>query len=132
MSLEDDLLRQRLERVQQIEALGFRAYGQRFDFTHRIPAILADRARLSLEANPIDVHRATDAALVQLDHLAQSHPNILFVATRGDARQAQARLEERGILTFALGARRLRFVFHRDAGDDALEAAVAAGRAIFG
>lgn len=46
-----------------------------------VETILADRAKLSLEANPIDVHRATDAALVQLDHLADSHPNVLFVAT---------------------------------------------------
>lgn len=46
-----------------------------------VETILANRAKLSLEANPIDVHRATDAALVRLDHLAESHPNILFVAT---------------------------------------------------
>lgn len=46
-----------------------------------VETILADRAKLSLEANPIDVHRATDAALVQLDHLAESYPNLLFVAT---------------------------------------------------
>ena len=46
-----------------------------------VETILADRSKLSLEANPIDVHRATDAALVQLDHLAESHPNVLFVAT---------------------------------------------------
>lgn len=46
-----------------------------------VETILADRAKLSLEANPIDVHRATVAALVQLDHLAESLPNILFVAT---------------------------------------------------
>ena len=37
MSLEDDLLKQRLERIREIEALGYRAYGQRFDFTHTIP-----------------------------------------------------------------------------------------------
>jgi lysyl-tRNA synthetase class 2 len=42
LSLEDDLLRQRLERVRQVEALGFKAYGQRFDFTHSIPSILAE------------------------------------------------------------------------------------------
>ena len=46
MSLEDDLFAQRLRRTAEIEALGFRAYGQRFDFTHTIPQILADvRAR---------------------------------------------------------------------------------------
>ena len=42
MSLEDDILDQRLKRTAEIEALGFQAYGQRFDFTHTIPAILRD------------------------------------------------------------------------------------------
>ncbi len=41
MSLEDDLFEQRLRRADEIEARGFRAYGQRFDFTHTIPQILA-------------------------------------------------------------------------------------------
>ena len=41
MSLEDDLLEQRVHRIGEIEALGFRAYGQRFDFTHTIPQILS-------------------------------------------------------------------------------------------
>jgi lysyl-tRNA synthetase class 2 len=42
MSLEDDLYDQRLKRTAEIEALGFRAYGQRFDFTHTVPEILRD------------------------------------------------------------------------------------------
>ena len=41
MSLEQDLLKQRLQRIQEIEALGFRAYGQRFESTHTIPQIRA-------------------------------------------------------------------------------------------
>ena len=41
MSLEQELFRQRLERIGQIETLGYRAYGQRFDFTHTIPEIRA-------------------------------------------------------------------------------------------
>lgn len=57
------------------------ALGPTIVLLDEVETILADRAKLSLEANPIDVHRATDAALVQLDHLAESHPNILFVAT---------------------------------------------------
>ena len=57
--------------------------------------------------------------------------NIIFVTTRGDARAAEAALRERGVLVFALDARRVRFVFHRDAQDDALQAAVAACRAVF-
>lgn len=46
-----------------------------------VETLAADRAKLSLEANPIDVHRATDAVLVQLDALAERHSNLLFVAT---------------------------------------------------
>jgi SpoVK/Ycf46/Vps4 family AAA+-type ATPase len=46
-----------------------------------VETILADRTKLSLQANPIDVHRATDAALVQLDRLASSYHNLLLVAT---------------------------------------------------
>ena len=46
-----------------------------------VETLAVDRGRLSMDANPIDVHRATDAVLVQLDLLAESHPNLLFVAT---------------------------------------------------
>ena len=41
MSLEQDLLAQRLRRISEIEALGYRPYGARFDFTHTIPEILS-------------------------------------------------------------------------------------------
>lgn len=46
-----------------------------------VETLAADRGKLSLQANPIDVHRATDAVLVQLDMLAEAHKNLLFVAT---------------------------------------------------
>lgn len=46
-----------------------------------VETLAADRSKLSLEANPIDVHRATDAVLVQLDALAEQHDNLLFIAT---------------------------------------------------
>lgn len=46
-----------------------------------VETLAADRSKLSLEANPIDVHRATDAVLAQLDQLAARYPNLLFVAT---------------------------------------------------
>jgi len=46
-----------------------------------VETLAADRSKMSLEANPVDVHRATDAVLVQLDLLAEAHPNLLFVAT---------------------------------------------------
>lgn len=46
-----------------------------------VETLAVDRSKLSLDANPIDIHRATDAVLVQLDLLAEQHPNLLFVAT---------------------------------------------------
>jgi len=47
--LEDDLFAQRLRRTGEIEALGFRAYGQRFDASHTIPQILADYSAKTAE-----------------------------------------------------------------------------------
>jgi SpoVK/Ycf46/Vps4 family AAA+-type ATPase len=46
-----------------------------------VETLAASRTRMSLEANPVDVHRATDAVLAQLDQLAASTPNLLFIAT---------------------------------------------------
>jgi len=41
LSIEDELYQQRIARIGEIEGLGFKAYGHRFDFTHTIPQILA-------------------------------------------------------------------------------------------
>lgn len=46
-----------------------------------VETLAANRTKLSLEANPIDVHRATDALLAGLDLLATEYPNLLFIAT---------------------------------------------------
>lgn len=46
-----------------------------------VETLAADRRRMSLEANPVDVHRATDAVLSGIDQLTREHPNILLVAT---------------------------------------------------
>lgn len=46
-----------------------------------VETLFTDRTALSMEANPIDVHRAVDAALVGLDRLARRHPNVLIIAT---------------------------------------------------
>ncbi|MSV34326.1 MAG: lysine--tRNA ligase [Bryobacterales bacterium] len=49
MSLEDNLLEQRVKRTHEIEALGFRAYGQRFDFTHTVPQIIETESARTAE-----------------------------------------------------------------------------------
>ncbi|MEW8050405.1 MAG: AAA family ATPase [Candidatus Thiodiazotropha sp.] len=46
-----------------------------------VETLAPDRQRMSMEANPIDVHRATDAALAGLDLLTRQHRNVLLVAT---------------------------------------------------
>lgn len=46
-----------------------------------VETLAPDRQRMSLEANPIDAHRATDAALAGLDLLTRKHRNVLLVAT---------------------------------------------------
>jgi pachytene checkpoint protein 2 len=39
------------------------------------------RSATSLEANPVDVHRATDAVLLGIDEIARKLPSVLFVTT---------------------------------------------------
>ncbi len=46
-----------------------------------VETLAADRSKMSMEANPVDVHRATDAVLTQLDKLAAEYPQLLFLAT---------------------------------------------------
>lgn len=46
-----------------------------------VETLVSDRSKMSMEANPIDVHRATDAMLAGLDNLAAKFPKLLFIAT---------------------------------------------------
>jgi SpoVK/Ycf46/Vps4 family AAA+-type ATPase len=46
-----------------------------------VEALAADRAKLSLESNPIDVHRSVDAVLTSVDRLAREYSDLLFIAT---------------------------------------------------
>ena len=46
-----------------------------------VETLVSDRTKMSLEANPIDVHRATVAMLAGLDNLAAKFPQLVFIAT---------------------------------------------------
>ena len=46
-----------------------------------VETIAPDRQHMSFEANPVDAHRATDAALAGIDSLTRKYQNILLVAT---------------------------------------------------
>lgn len=60
-----------------------------------VETLMTDRAGLSMEANPIDVHRAVDAALVGLDRLARAHRNVVIVATSNFSEAIDPALESR-------------------------------------
>jgi lysyl-tRNA synthetase class 2 len=60
LSLEQELFEQRFARIREIESLGWRPYGQRFEFTHTVPQIRArwgetDAAGLEAERVPVRV-----------------------------------------------------------------------------
>jgi AAA+ superfamily predicted ATPase len=46
-----------------------------------VEAMAVSRTGASLETNPVDVHRATEAVLAGVDHVARSCPGVTFVAT---------------------------------------------------
>lgn len=46
-----------------------------------VETLVSNRSKMSMEANPVDVHRATDAMLAGLDNLASKFPQLLFIAT---------------------------------------------------
>lgn len=68
-----------------------------------VETLAADRSKLSLEANPIDVHRATDAVLAQLDQLAARFPNLLFIATSNFTRAIDSAFLSRADLVETIG-----------------------------
>jgi lysyl-tRNA synthetase, class II len=61
LSLEDDLFRQRFDRIRDIEKLGFRPYGHRFEASHTVAQILAAHSSATgeeLEKNRVPVRIA--------------------------------------------------------------------------
>jgi pachytene checkpoint protein 2 len=46
-----------------------------------VESLAVNRTGASLETNPVDVHRATDAVLAGVDQVARACPNLTFVAT---------------------------------------------------
>jgi AAA+ superfamily predicted ATPase len=50
-----------------------------------VESLAVSRTGASLETNPVDVHRATDAVLAGVDHVSRTCPNVTFVATTNHA-----------------------------------------------
>lgn len=68
-----------------------------------VETLAADRSKMSMEANPIDVHRATDAVLAQLDQLATHFLQLLFIATSNFERAIDSAFLSRADLIETIG-----------------------------
>ena len=104
--------------------------------------VLAAAAAIALEEGPglmLHDHRRARALAEELAALPGCgidldtvQTNIVICDVPGDAFGYEPRFAALGVKLFAIDKRRLRFVFHRDVGDDALDAAVSAARKLFG
>ncbi len=72
MSLEDELLKQRLARIAEIEALGYHPYGRRYDFTHTIPDIVAGYTAKTAEELLPEVRVRVAGRLMTLRHMGKA------------------------------------------------------------
>jgi AAA+ superfamily predicted ATPase len=68
-----------------------------------IETLAAAREKLSLEANPIDVHRATDATLTGMDNLTREHKNIVLIGTSNFPKALDGALISRADLIEEIG-----------------------------
>jgi lysyl-tRNA synthetase class 2 len=72
LSLEDELLKQRLGRIREIEALGYRPYGRRFDFSHTIPEIIASYGAKTAEELVPEVRVRIAGRMMTLRHMGKA------------------------------------------------------------
>ncbi|HXK04715.1 MAG TPA: lysine--tRNA ligase [Verrucomicrobiae bacterium] len=72
MSLEDELLKQRLERIREIEALGYRPYGRRYEFTHTVPEIIAGYGAKTAEELTPEMRVRAAGRVMTLRHMGKA------------------------------------------------------------
>ncbi len=69
---------------------------------HEVEALAMHRGQVSLEANPVDVHRTTDAAITALDLLADLSPNVVTAMTTNFPDLVDAALRSRSDVTISV------------------------------
>jgi len=72
LPLEDELLKQRLTRIREIEALGYHPYGRRFEFSHTIPEIAAGYGAKTAEELLPEVRVRVAGRLMTLRHMGKA------------------------------------------------------------
>ena len=102
MALEDELLRQRHQRLSQIRELGFEPYGTAFDYSHTIPQILSEYGSKTAEelAEHVDVRIAGRILTVRrmgkagFLHLLQDGGKLQIYIKKDDIGEAVYKLYE--------------------------------------
>jgi lysyl-tRNA synthetase class 2 len=100
LSLEDDLLKQRLERIREIEALGYRAYGRRYDYSHTIPAILAEYGPKTAEELTPEMRVRIAGRLMTIRHMGKA--GFAHLQQNGERLQIYVKKDAVGERDFAL------------------------------
>jgi lysyl-tRNA synthetase class 2 len=100
LSLEDDLLKQRLMRIREIEALGYSGYGRRYDFTHTVPAIVAEYGAKTAEELVPEVRVRIAGRLMTLRHMGKA--GFAHVQQSGERLQIYVKKDAVGEKDFAL------------------------------
>ena len=68
-----------------------------------VESLAVSRSGASLETNPVDVHRATDAMLEGVDEIARRCPNVTFIATTNHPAGVDAAFLSRADLVEEMG-----------------------------
>jgi len=100
LSIEDELYQQRIGRIAEIEALGFQAYGHRFDFTQTIPQILADYGEKSAEQLEPRVSVRIAGRVVTVRRMGKA--GFAHLLQNGERMQIYVRKDSMGEKDFAL------------------------------
>ncbi|HTS65159.1 MAG TPA: lysine--tRNA ligase [Candidatus Acidoferrales bacterium] len=100
MSLEDELLKQRLERIRDIEALGYRAYGRRYEFTHTVPEIIAGYGGKPAEELTPDMRVRLAGRVMTLRHMGKA--GFAHLQQNGERIQIYVKKDAVGEKDFAL------------------------------
>jgi len=100
LSLEDELLKQRLERIRDIEALGYRAYGRRYEFTHTVPEIIAGYGGKPAEELTPEMRVRVAGRVMTLRHMGKA--GFAHLQQNGERIQIYVKKDAVGEKDFAL------------------------------
>jgi lysyl-tRNA synthetase class 2 len=101
LALEDEILRQRHERLAQIRQLGFEPYGQAFDFTHTIPKIWSEYGEKTADELANRVHIRVAGRILTIRRMGKA-AGFLHLQQDGEKLQVYIRKDSVDEKSFAL------------------------------